>query len=899
MAPFSNCRRCAVWFVLASFVWLHLADAAAVEPNNPLRRVGGDSPMTWRRRHSRDLHHLHLHRDRSLVRAGALDDQSGRHRRSEWSCPQVNNSSHSPGISCQCDLPHTLRCSAVSGGHTSGSSFGSSESERQVASVIGALRALPREQSVSLLDLSIQNFSRLGPFLFERVTLHGLVISSGEIQEVSAQAFAGLASSLTALGLPNNRLVSVPSEALRSLIHLERLDLSNNRIQSIAGQPFAGLDRLRFLDLSGNALETIAPTVFAAASGLRSLQLRSNLLETSQLVAPALSGLKKLQELDLAYNRLRGRLTSTFLQGLDNLITLELTGNNLTLLKRGMLSGLKRLRTLRLARNQIDVIEDQSFVSLASLTSLDLSHNGVVAISGQSLSHLNDLTQLDLSHNYLRALTSDLVDGLPSLESLDLTDNDISLVEPGALTNLPKLIHLSLTDNPLNCDCHLVDLARWLRNSTGNKPADDQNRRSAVCATPPSLENGLLFEAEIESLTCETNGQGDESNNFLSSQPTEDFIRLSTAQVQFGSAELEGSSLLHTVWKVDSATLPYTCDAILVYELSEEHEALLDSYPVRCHSEERPNKQLQLTYRLCLVLFEGGHDDEASLLPGCSHSMTWQTLKHHDEEADETTRESGNVLSDYASSGLPVTAMTTQITAFYANVSSPQSVSVYMRIPDALPTCQFTVAVFEKHRLLALKRLNCSTTSFTFGQLMDSRNNQFASSSIDYPVEEYQVCATFAQQGQFLPPPDGERQADGDIVLTASKGRSSSSIAISSNSGGHSMINSTVVQYEHCVVAKVPSRIWAVENTLVVIAVTVVFVLIAAALLLLTYLLARRVFFRRSKLLWCSSSSDPLSSSVPKATSRHILYVPENDYFTDSACSSSGSDNREETSTNV
>lgn len=924
MAPFSNCQRCAVWIVLASFVWLHLLDAAAVEPNNPLRRVGDDSPMTWRRRHSRDLHHLHLHHDRSLGRAGALDDQSGRHRRSEWSCPEVNNSSHSPGISCQCDLPHTLRCSAVSGGHTSGSSSGSSESERQVASVIGALRALPREQSVSLLDLSIQNFSRLGPFLFERVTLHGLVISSGEIQEVSTQAFAGLASSLTALGLPNNRLVNVPSEALRSLIHLERLDLSNNRIQSIAGQPFAGLDRLRFLDLSGNALETIAPTVFAAASGLRSLQLRSNLLETSQLVAPALSGLKKLQELDLGYNRLRGRLTSTFLQGLDNLITLELTGNNLTLLKRGMLSGLKRLRTLRLARNQIDVIEDQSFVSLASLTSLDLSHNGVVAISGQSLSHLNDLTQLDLSHNYLRALTSDLVDGLPSLESLDLTDNDISLVEPGVLTNLPKLIHLSLTDNPLNCDCHLIDLARWLRNSTGNQPADDQNRRSAVCATPPSLENGLLFEAEIETLTCETNGngrsgslssdgqqEGDESNNFLSSQPTEDFIRLSTAQVQFGSAELEGSSLLHTVWKVDSATLPYTCDAILVYELSEEHEALLDSYPVRCHSEERPNKQLQLTvklsdnmktdgqYRLCLVLFEGGHDDEASLLPGCSHAMTWQTLKHHDEEMDETTRQSGNVLSDYASSGLPVTAMMTQITAFYANVSSPQSVSVYMRIPDALPTCQFTVAVFEKHRLLALKRLNCSTTSFTFGQLMDNRNNQFASSSIDYPVEEYQVCATFAQQGQFLPPPDGERQADGDIVLTASKSRSSSSIAISTNTGGHSMANSTVVQYEHCVVAKVPTRIWAVENTLVVIAVTVVFVLIAAALLLLTYLLARRVFFRRSKLLWCSSSSDPLSSSVPKATSRHILYVPENDYFTDSACSSSGSDNREETSTNV
>ena len=350
----------------------------------------------------------------------------------------------------------------------------------------------------------------------------------------------------------------------------------------------------------------------------------------------------------------------------------------------------------------------------------------------------------------------------------------------------------------MNCDCHLVDLARWLRNSTGNKAADDQNRRSAVCATPPSLENGLLFEAEVDSLTCEVTSsvdadvrsesynddrqqqpqhEGDESNNFLSSQPTEDFIRLSSAQVQFGSAQLEGSTLLHTIWTVDSATLPYTCDAILVYELNEEHEALLDSYPVRCHSsEERPNKQLQLTvklsdnmktdgqYRLCLVLFEGGHDDEASLLPGCSHSMTWQTLKshHHDsaEEFDETIRDEtavsggGYMLEAQHVASAPTA---TQITAFYANVSAPQSVSVYMRIPDALPACQFTVAVFEKHRLLALKRLNCSTTSFTFGQLTAAENRDnspFAAASststIDYPIEEYQVCATFAQQGQFV-----------------------------------------------------------------------------------------------------------------------------------------------------
>ena len=101
------------------------------------------------------------------------------------------------------------------------------------------------------------------------------------------------------------------------------------------------------------------------------------------------------------------------------------------------------------------------------------------------------------------------------------------------------------------------------------------------------------------------------------------------------------------------------------------------------------------------------------------------------------------------------------------------------------------------------------------------------------------------------------------------------------------------VHYAHCVVAKVPGRVWAVENMLVVIAVTVAFVLVAAAILVATYVVARRFFFRHNKLWY--SSTDALS--VPKATSRHILYIPETEYFTDSSCSSP--DGREETSTNV
>lgn len=101
------------------------------------------------------------------------------------------------------------------------------------------------------------------------------------------------------------------------------------------------------------------------------------------------------------------------------------------------------------------------------------------------------------------------------------------------------------TDNPLNCDCQMEGLAWWLRN---NSQLSRANQESAICVTPPQLENAFLIDTPVEMLTCSGDGDGDESlppeisasagsaadtpgDHFLSSQPTEDFIRLSSAQV--------------------------------------------------------------------------------------------------------------------------------------------------------------------------------------------------------------------------------------------------------------------------------------------------------------------------------------------------------------------------------
>lgn len=99
----------------------------------------------------------------------------------DWKCPNI---SQSRNLECGCDMPHTLRCSGDVHG---------------LELIAKGLRQ--SIYSVSLLDCTLKNVSFLSDArIFENVSLHGLVISSGEIKRVHRMAFVGLSSPLQALG---------------------------------------------------------------------------------------------------------------------------------------------------------------------------------------------------------------------------------------------------------------------------------------------------------------------------------------------------------------------------------------------------------------------------------------------------------------------------------------------------------------------------------------------------------------------------------------------------------------------------------------------------------------------------------------------------------------------------
>lgn len=301
----------------------------------------------------------------------------------EWKCPNITRNQN---VECGCDMPHTLRCN----GNLHGLEL-----------IAHGLRNSP--YPVSLLDCTLQNVTFLTDArIFENISLHGLVISSGEIKRVHRLAFLGLKSPLQALGLPNNALTSVPWNSLTPLTSLERLDLSNNKIKSLGASDFSVLKNLTYLELSENQISSIPKKIFSSLYKLITLKLNGNRIGDLESNLQSLEQCHNLRELDLKSNSIRGPLTDKTFPKLSKLESLNLDRNLLTSVQNGALQGFPQLITLFMRHNQIDVLQDHAFAGLSSLQVLDLGYNGIVAVSGASLQHLTRLLELDLTHNFLR-----------------------------------------------------------------------------------------------------------------------------------------------------------------------------------------------------------------------------------------------------------------------------------------------------------------------------------------------------------------------------------------------------------------------------------------------------------------------------------------------------------------
>ncbi|XP_053620059.1 leucine-rich repeat-containing protein 15 [Plodia interpunctella] len=549
------------------------------------------------------------------------------HVTAQFRCPGL---SARPAAECSCDLPHTLRCA---GDHTALQIIGHHLREQ---------KARNKNTAVSLLDVALRGVSALTASSVAElagVGLHGLVISSGDIRRVQQGAFLVVSSTLLALGLPNNQLPTVPTEAIVRLWNLDRLDLSNNKIHTLDSNSFKGIRNLTYLDISDNQLTDISSDAFRPLIRLSVLRLRGNLLKVSALAA--LKAVHYLRDVDLSSNALEGPLGPSTVPALDSLTILQLSDNTFASIRRGALSGLPNLTSLNLHNNQIDVLEDYAFKHLSNLTHLDLSHNEIVAVSGASLAQLTNLEHLDLSHNFLRSLSAEPLKSLGHLSELLLHDNDVSMIDDGALAQHKDLRRFTIEDNPLNCDCLMAGFARWLREA---KNLSQSDKSVAVCATPPHLEGALLSRLsknklcdDIEhtdkkevitnmiddkdevDLYADKEGLDDDLYDEEMEVPSEDELPTSNSQVRLTDAWYD-EEVVHLTWSVDPpSTHRYRCTGVTV-----SRPGGLTKH-VACHRAGPSNVVLRglkidplEQYTFCIALEEMDPSDiPLSLVLGC------------------------------------------------------------------------------------------------------------------------------------------------------------------------------------------------------------------------------------------------------------------------------------------
>lgn len=147
----------------------------------------------------------------------------------------------------------------------------------------------------------------------------------------------------------------------------------------------------------------------------------------------------------------------------------------------------------------------------------------------------------------------------------------------------------------MNCDCSLSYFASWLSNRSESTRAACSE--TAVCATPPSLENALLRDLPASALTCggEDSVPPPEGPLQAGGPPPPQPYAAGATKVSLRAYQFDGSRVSLS-WTVAAPVVSYHCNALVIYEDIGYHEVLLDSKPVKCNSSQLPDaKSLTLS----------------------------------------------------------------------------------------------------------------------------------------------------------------------------------------------------------------------------------------------------------------------------------------------------------------
>ena len=262
---------------------------------------------------------------------------------------------------------------------------------------------------------------------------------------------------LNELSLSGMNLTSLGNDTFRHLRHsaLIHLFLKQCSLHYISRGAFRPLVNLTVLLLDGNPLKSLA--LREALLGLRGAPIRlltlTN-LNLGELSATLFDGLRDtgVKKVTLQNSYIASVRNGAF-RNLQNLTSLDLSINEITLLEDRVFEDLANLEYLNLENNNIVELPSARRVGLSpGLSVLNMERNSIKRIKPESLIGYTNLTKLLLRHNNIYKISPNAFKPLSMLTVLDLSENEISRFRPGAFDPLTRLEILSLDRNNIVFD---------------------------------------------------------------------------------------------------------------------------------------------------------------------------------------------------------------------------------------------------------------------------------------------------------------------------------------------------------------------------------------------------------------------------------------------------------------
>ncbi|CAI2347465.1 unnamed protein product [Caenorhabditis sp. 36 PRJEB53466] len=350
------------------------------------------------------------------------------------------------------------------------------------------------------LDVSHNKIDTIEEGAFEGLeNLQEMILAGNDFRELKAGSFEGLRG-LRKLNLENCNIQKIQKGAFRGLDSLEVLIISENLLETLDGSVFNSLKKLKILDLGSNRLRSME---LRGLKSLEKLLLNNNQIETMKAIK-----LKDLPNLIVAMidrNKIRtlGDMDMLGFSRSERIETLSFAYNNISTISQKAFQHLPHLKSLLLQNNDLEQLSINSapfLTSFKSLVTLQVSANNLTVIRAGELP--KSLLNLALDHNMITRIEPRALEGM-ALKRIYLHSNKLQFLYQGAFDSFAPTSVEAIDVSLNNWQCVCKDPKEWLPRWLSEAEEADVSEGPVGCLAIPGCGHGgesQEFEEEEESV---------------------------------------------------------------------------------------------------------------------------------------------------------------------------------------------------------------------------------------------------------------------------------------------------------------------------------------------------------------------------------------------------------------